>query len=411
MVRYEMKKVLGTAGGKIALVLMAAVVLITFWFAGPSVGWVNEQGETENGPAAAAKLRQAKKEWAGVLDEEKLQAVIRENQRINATPEAQSKDYSISDIAYGWKQGFDDIRDLINRSFSDGYRSYNYYTVDSVTAGQLKDFYPNRVNQLKDWLNDPSDAGYYRFHDAEKDFLIARYESLETPIIYDSITGWNSASEHSITVTMVCAIVLGYLIAGIFSNEFKWRSDSIFFSSLYGRNRAVWAKIKAGFLLVTLVYWISMFAYSLLTLSYLGFDGWSCPIQITEWKSIYNLTYGEFYLLILLGGYLANLFISFLVMWVSAKTRTSLLAVTIPLAVCFLPVFLQDFEQTKIIGKLLSLLPDRLLTVSYAVSYLDLISIGKTIVPVLPVCFLLYSVLTLILVPAMYREFRHKQIL
>ncbi len=410
MVRYELKKILGTTGGKVALVLMAAVVLVTFWFAGPCVEWINEQGESETGFAAIAQLRQAKKAWAGPLDEEKLQAVIRENQRINATPEATSKDYHQNDIAYGWKQGFADIRNLLNYSFADGYRSYDYYVADSITAEGVKDFYPNRVKLLKHWLNDPSDAGYYRFNDAEKDFLIAKYESLETPMKYNYISGWDSASEHSITITMLCAIVLGYLIAGIFSNEFKWRSDSIFFSSLYGRNQAVWAKIKAGFLLVTLVYWISMFSYSLLTLTYLGFDGWDCPIQITRWKSMYNITYGELYLLIILGGYLANLFISFLVMWVSAKTKTSLLAVTIPFVVCFLPIFLQDFEEAKIIGKLLSFLPDRLLTVSYSVSYLDLLSIGKTVVAVLPVCFLLYSILTLLLVPAMYRTYRHKQI-
>lgn len=410
MVRYELKKILGTTGGKVALVLMAAVVLVTFWFAGPCVEWINEQGESETGFAAIAQLRQAKKAWAGPLDEEKLQAVILENQRINATPEAQSKDYHISDIAFGWKQGFDDIRDLINRSFSDGYRSYDYYTVNSVTAGQLKDFYPNRVKQLKDWLNDPSDAGYYRFNDAEKDFLIARYESLETPMKYDFITGWENASEYSLTITMFCAMILGYLIAGIFSNEFRWHSDSIFFSSLHGRDQAVWAKIKAGFLLVTLVYWISMLSYSLLTLTYLGFDGWNCPIQITRWKSMYNLTYGEFYLLILLGGYLANLFISFLVMWVSAKTRTSLLAVTIPFVVVFLPTFLQGFEDTKIIGKFLSFFPERLLSVNYSVAYLDVLCLGGKVVGLLPVLFLLYSILTLLLVPAMYREFRHKQI-
>lgn len=410
MVRYEIKKVLGTTGSKVALILMAAVVLVNFWVAGLSVEWTNEQGEHETGFAAIKNLRQAKKAWAGPLDEEKLQAVIRENQRVNATPEAQSKDYHISNIAYGWKQGFADIRNLLNYAFAGGYRSYDYYVADRITTEQVKDFYPNRVKLLKDWLNDPTDGGYSRFNDAEKDFLIAQYESLETPMKYDFITGWENVCENSLTITMFCVVTLGYLIAGIFSNEFKWHSDSIFFSSLYGRNRAVWAKVKAGFLLVTLVYWISMLTYSLLTLCYLGFDGWDCPIQITRWKSMYNLTYGELYLLILLGGYLANLFISFLVMWVSAKTRTSLLAVTIPFVVVFLPTFLQDFENTKIIGTLLSFFPERLLSINYSVSYLELLSFGKTVVGTLPVLFLLYSILTVLLVPAMYRTYRHKQI-
>lgn len=410
MVRYEIKKVLGTTGGKIALVLMAAVVLVTFCIAGPSVYCVNEQGEKEYGFQAIANLRAAKKEWAGVLDEEKLQAVIRENQRINATPEAQSGDYHQNDIAYGWKQGISDIRLLLNSAFADGFRSYDYYKADSLVPEQAKDFYSNRVRLLKDWLYDASDDGYYRLNDAEKEYLISRYEHWETPIPYDYATGWEQAMEYATTVIMLCSLVLGYLMAGIFSNEFKWHSDSIFFSTVHGRNRAVWAKVKAGFLLVTAVYWASVLAYSLLTLGYLGFDGWNCPIQIFFWKSFYNMTCGQYYLLILFGGYVGNLFTSFLVMWVSAKTRTSLLAVTIPYVIIFLPSFLPDFEGAKYMGKILSLLPDRLLNIGMSASYFDLISIGKKVVASLPVCILLYSVLTVVLVPAMYRTYRHKQI-
>lgn len=412
MVRYELKKILGTTGGKVALVLMAAVVLVTFWFAGPCVEWINAQGEPETGPAAIAKLREAKQEWAGVLDEEKLQAVIRENQRIIATPEFQSKDYHQNDIAYSWKQGISDIRYLLNSAFAEGFRSFDYYTADSITTEQAKDFYPNRIRLLKDWLNDPSDAAYNRFSDEEKNFLLTHYESLETPMKYDYSKGWEQIMEYSTTITMFCVMILGYLLAGIFSNEFKWRSDSIFFSSLYGRKQAVWAKIKAGFLLTTLVYWISMLSFSLLTLMYLGFDGWSCPIQIAfgKWKCFYNITIGEHYLLILFGGYLGNLFIAFLVMWVSTKNKSSILAATIPYIVIFLPTFLQAFEGTKFMGTILSLFPESLLSVGSNISIFDLISFGKHVVSTLPVCFLLYSILTVILVPVLYREYRHKQI-
>lgn len=412
MVRYEIKKVLGTVGGKIALVLMAAVVLVTFYIAGPSVEWVNEQGNEERGFHAVQKLRAAKKEWAGVLDEEKLQAVIRENRRIVATPEYQSKDYQQNDIAYSWRQGISDICNLLKFSFADGFRSYDYRRADSLVPEQAKDFYSNRVRLLKDWLNDPTDEAYDRFTEGEKAFLISRYEAMETPLTYDYTTGWDQIMEYSTTIAMFCAMILGYLLAGIFSNEFKWRSDSIFFSSLHGRNQAVKAKIQAGFLLVTLIYWISMLSFSLLTLFYLGFDGWNCPIQVSfwKWKSFYNITVGEHYLMVLFGGYLGNLVISFLVMWVSAKSKSSLLAVTVPYAVVFLPTFLQYFENSKILGTLLSLFPERLLSIGSNITRFDLLSLGSHVIGTLPVCFLLYSILTLILVPILYRTYRHKQI-
>lgn len=372
--------------------------------------WVNEQGESETGFAAIAKLRAAKKEWAGVLDEEKLQAVIRENQRIIATPEAQSKDYQQNDIAYSWKQGIGEILYMLKCSFADGFRSFDHNTANRLVPEQAKDFYPNRVKLLKEWLYDPTDSAYNRFSDDEKAFLISQYESLETPITYDYATGWEQALTYTTTITMLCALILGYLMAGIFSNEFKWHSDSIFFSTINGRNQAVWAKIKAGFLLVTAVYWVSILTFSLLTLSYLGFDGWNCPIQIFRWKCFYNITCGQYYLLVLVGGYVGNLFTSFLVMWISAKTRSSLFAVTIPYVIVFLPSFIPEFVNTTYVGKILALLPDRLLDTGMSASYFDLLSFGKKVVGAFPVCLLLYFILSLILVPAMYRAYRHKQI-
>lgn len=62
------------------------------------VSFVNENGETKKGFAAVRHLRDAQKEWAGMLDEEKLRQVIEENNRINATPEANSNNLTDSEI-------------------------------------------------------------------------------------------------------------------------------------------------------------------------------------------------------------------------------------------------------------------------------------------------------------------------
>ena len=81
MVRYEVKKVMGTVGGRLAALLMLLLVLLSSYMAVSEVEWINEAGEPETGFAAVSKLRRAQKEWAGTLDEARLEAVIRENQR------------------------------------------------------------------------------------------------------------------------------------------------------------------------------------------------------------------------------------------------------------------------------------------------------------------------------------------
>ena len=86
MIRYELKKVFASAGGKLAVVLTLLLVLVSCYQAVSGVEWVNEAGEPETGFAAISKLRRAHKEWAGALDETRLESIIRENQRLCATP-------------------------------------------------------------------------------------------------------------------------------------------------------------------------------------------------------------------------------------------------------------------------------------------------------------------------------------
>ena len=79
MTRFELKKVLGSIGGKIALMLLAAAVCLGCWMCISEVEWVNERGDSETGLEAISKLRNAQKQWAGILDTEKLEKIIREN--------------------------------------------------------------------------------------------------------------------------------------------------------------------------------------------------------------------------------------------------------------------------------------------------------------------------------------------
>ena len=81
----------------------------------------------------------------------------------------------------------------------------------------------------------------------------------------------NHMSGGSIQYVMLTMLILGFLVTGIFSNEFSWKADTIFFIAVYGRNKAVAAKIKAGFTIVTAVYWAVMLPFVLIFIpSFLG---------------------------------------------------------------------------------------------------------------------------------------------
>lgn len=413
MVRYELKKIFGSFGGKVTLVLYAAVVVLSCWLAAAgelNVGsvWVNEQGSRETGPAAVKKMQAARAEWTGWLNQDMLTRAVQENARINATPQAQSNDVRQNDIAFGWKQGFDPIRELINRSYSPGFRHYDYYTADGITAIDEHTFYSNRVKLVREWLNDKSDVGESTFTQQEKDYIISQYESLQTPFYMEYHDGWYQLLENGIFIPMLGILILSFALSGIFSGEFKWKADALYFSTTYGRTKGTSAKIKAGLLLITLLYWAGILVYSLFTLTYLGFGGGNTVIQVRLWKSLYNITMRQAWVLAVSCGYLGNLFLGILTMLISAKTKSAAVAVSMPFVMIFIPVILQGTVDA--LSTFASLMPSTLLEFYQHLSTFDLVTVFGKVFRVADLCIPLYGLLTLILVPILYREYRTKQI-
>lgn len=401
MVRYEIKKVFAGTKSKVVFLLLALILGVTCWFAA-DVSYTNEAGEKETGPRAVAKLRAAQQEWSGYLDEEKIRQVIAENRRINATPEAKSTNVRESNIAYGWGQGIMEIRSLLNCSYAKGFREYDYYLADSLAESQAGEFYANRPKLLREWLEgDMKD----QFSEEEKEYLISQYETQETPFYYDYMKGWVQLFEYSPTIIMITMLFLGYLVGGMFSNEFAWRADDIFYASFYGRNKAVLAKVKAGVGIVTGIYWAAVMVCSVIVLGYLGVDGWNCPVQadFTGWKCFYHVTVWQKYLLIVAGGYVGCLFMSALCMYVSARSRSAVLAVMVPFVLIFLPSFVGNIDSPAV-NKILGLLPDRLLQVGTAMGYFDLYTLGGKVTGAVPILFVVYGILAVGLLPIIYHR-------
>lgn len=402
-----MEKIWVKPATKIAMLILAVLLFTVCWFAVHNVYCIDENGDHVYGIGAISKLKEQKKEWAGTLTEEVIAEVIRENARINETKEARSDDVWQRNIAYGWKLGFHDIRYMIMYSFCK-FREGDYYKPDTLKPEDASQFYENRLLHLKEWLEE--EPQQYKFSEDEREFLIERYEAWETPLEYDWAEGWKQLFELSVTITMIMMLTLSFIGAGIFSGEFSYKADAIFYSSYHGRGKAVGAKMGAAFLFVTSVYFVMMFLYTVIILAILGTDGAGLPIQtnIMGWKSFYYLTNLQEYQLIVLGGYIGTMFFSLLTMLVSALTRSTALAATIPFILVFMPSFLGGSVKFSI-EKLIAAMPDRLLDINQTVSYFYLYHIGGKIVGPLSVIFPLYTILSLILVPLLYWVYRCKE--
>ena len=406
MILFEIKKILSRTGSKVGLLVLLVTLAVIGYFAVTYGTYVDEKGDAHTGIKAVRDLYEKKSEWTGLVTEEYLREVIRENNAINEVYPYDPSDPVTSDMGYSRSQGFEDIQTMINSAFGE-FRSYDYFRIDSVTEDEVGNLYENRIWNVKTWL--ASDEAKDQFSEAEKAYIIDRYETLETPFYYEPTDGWQVALEYVVTIIMMTMLVLSFFVSGIFSGEFQWKADSIFFSTKYGRNKGTLSKIAAGLIVVTVVYWIMILLYSLIIFSVYGTSGANCVIQtsLAGWKSLYHMTFVQEYLLVIVGGYVGVLFILLLSMLVSAKTHATVVAVTIPFIMIFIQSFFGGFPNlTDVLG----LLPDQLLQMNMATNTFVLYEIGGKVVPSVPILMTIYPIMCIVLLPIMYHVYHGTEI-
>lgn len=401
MLNFEIKKILVKPVNKIVLLVLVAALLVGSFLTLRDVTYTTEGGEVLRGISAAKELKSAKNEWKGELTEDVLRHVIEENQKILAeTPDL--------DEAFVKQQGLRDIHEMLNNGFA-GFDEWDYYRADSLSPEEAAGIYQIRVDSLKEYLS--RDEVKDTFSEKEKEFLISQWENLKTPFYYEYAEGWKALldSQYLPTLMTLLVVILGALVAGIFSDEYSWKADSIFFSSKLGRNKAVLSKISAGFLITTVLYWASILLFTIIILGALGVGGANCPVQLGEsnWMSIYNWTYLQKYFFVTIGSYIGSMFITFLAMTVSAVTRSTVIAVVIPFALSCAPMFL---GRITILSRIVSFFPDMLLRICTYHDEFLLCQIGGKVMGVFTFLIPLYVVLCFVIVPVLYLVYKKAEV-
>lgn len=408
MLLFEIKKILSRPLSRFVLLALAAVLVFCTFMTVNDVRYTDSQGVTHTGPGAARQLHDQMSQWSGYVTSDLLARVVTENNRINSTPQALSSDVTENNKAYSLTQGFSDIREYINQAFS-GQTDYDYYRIDSVSPQEAGQIYERRISNMEEYLNS-SEAG--RMSAPQKDFLLSQYKALETPLYYEPAIGWNALldSAYMPTLIMITVLITGFLVSGIFSGEFQMKSDAILFSSRLGRSRAVLSKIAAGLITTTAVYWAAVLLFSAAVLILLGAGGGGCAIQtgFGYWESFYNITFIQEFLITVLGGYVGTLFIAGASMAVSALSRSTVLAVTVPFILVALPFFIGRID---LLAPVTGLFPDQLLQISAITDDISLVyQVGGTVTGSIPLLFIIYGILFLALMPVLYRIYSRAEI-
>ena len=392
MLKFELKKIFSK---RINQVLLAAVLVVTIIYSGMAIGsisYTDEEGQDHTGIEAGRLLAEDINQWKGELTAEKISEVINDYKTLSAEyPDG------IPDTEYGKTiQSYYDIYDFVIGIMTPD-SEWDESVVYQLSDEQLQDIYTIYQEKKKKMAEE------YGTTPEKRNYLESIYEKIEIPLSFEAKDSWDTMTMYAQTYVLLMAVIIGFLAAGIFSGEFRPGTGDVFLAAKYGRSKAIKNKIIAGILVSTVVYWIGVGLLSFISFAVMGTSGFFTPYQIDDPYSIYVMTYGEYYLLILVGGYIATMFCAALTMLVTVKMHTPNLAVCIPFfLLCMMPFIARVLPA---FDAFFNLLPTVLTNIFNAVRTPILFQIGSFVFRQISFLMFLYIVLFIVLLPFIYRSY------
>ncbi len=327
LIGYEYKKIFQRRSTWIAL--MVVLVLTLFGGFGTLLGDVYVEGvKAESYYTIMKKERKALEKMEGEklnqLFFEKVQKKAEEIYKDKSNPFQEDGSWT----AEGWKQyckfdiPYGHISDLCTVMEKD------------ISTIKEEDFYKERTKFLKDNYKGEG------LTDGEIQFHIKENQQIETPFSYGNMHGFDRYFTLQYMTGMFLAFAIAICLAPMFAGEYTSNMDSLVLSSRFGKNKLIWAKLITGVSFSVLCA-IFIFGISILEIGNIyGLSGWKLPIQVSYTGFYLSL---PVHMLEMLGigvgcGILATGMIAAVVMFCSAKMKSSFGVIIISFIFIFVPV-------------------------------------------------------------------------
>ncbi len=391
MLKLELKRIFSKKMNILAIGLAMVLAVIFSGFAVTSNRYADETGSISTGIMAARKLMDNKKEWAGSLTEDVLKkAVIQNKNAMSQSVEEQDANYCKT------LQPIEDVSDfMISVMTPDS--EYDPNILNQLNDENIYDFYHTYQKNMKMMSEE------YGKTSLQKSFLLKKYSKISLPVHYEPYISWETMIMYVETYSIILAIIAGFICSGIFADDFQTKAASVFFAAKYGRTKAVKFKILAGLITTTLLYCGGILLLSVICFGIMGTSGMNVPYQVHDAYSIYIMTYGQYYLLAVVCGFIASLLGVSLSMFTAAKMHTIGVAVCIPFFLyCLLPFIARALSRYTTI---FNLVPTVLTNVQASVRVPLVYQIGNHVIRQIPLVMILYIIFAIVLLPFIYRSF------
>ena len=207
MLKLELKRIFSKKLNVLAVGLMVILAAVFSGFAATSNRYVDAHGTVSTGMLATRKLVENKNGYAGALTEAELTKIVVQYKAVMAQSQEEQ------DANYGTLyQPIDDILNFMISVLTPD-AGYDETVLDSVTEDSVQDFYTWYRGNMK-WM-----ADQYGKTSEQKDYLEKKYSEIILPLQYESYGAWDTMIMYAETYSIVLAILVGFICAGIFADD------------------------------------------------------------------------------------------------------------------------------------------------------------------------------------------------
>ncbi|MCR5753523.1 MAG: hypothetical protein K6G30_01755 [Acetatifactor sp.] len=388
MMRYEWKKIFEKKFNVIAMLVGYALIAIVVFVRFAEENYWDEKTQSY---LTGMEAMQASRERAGqqtdVISEEYITELLKNIQSYQLDLDSSEAYIKIGrplgDIYYFVAKHYTDMRaastdlEVLNRI--------------NLTEGAL--FYEHRIDKIRSFLN--LDYSFGNYSEEEKAFWLGKAESVTIPFKW----GYKAVIELALDCIVAGAYLLFVIIicvSPIFAAEKESGAADLLLTTKYGKTKLVWTKIGTAFLFTVGYCSVGMLSGIAACGICMGLSEVKLPIQL--WNSVipYDWTVGWTCVVNLGIILLIGVAITALLLYCSARTKSTVITMVIGMTVIIAPSFFRMSKTSGLWNHINYLFPMRIIDmrtvlgafVSYrfgglVLSYLVMIVIVYTLVTVL----------------------------
>ena len=345
----EHKKLWRKASTKISVFLCFLYVVVfgnilSFqWFSfGSRNDYTSAFGNNFDGYGVIRDSQEYSLEFGGELTEENLQQMVRDYQRMESAGMKTEREKTDWQTINSWLQTlYPELRDT-------GENKAMIYYVD---PGKLTGFYERRQKAIEDFLETSGQTG------AEKSYLLQMNSKVKEPFRYEWAEGWLQLLGSIVAdMGIVMALFLAIILSPLFAGEWRDNTSALVLTTKNGWEKIALVKIYTGLLFTAEFFTVISPGNIISQLFFLGTAGWDMPIQLIKLISVapMNMLQAEVYEYAF--AFLGAIGYAGLVMLLSAKMRSNVLALLLSLAVVYGPMMITEYLPYGV-QKALDLIP------------------------------------------------------